>query len=67
MPCTSKKDEFSVPKGGGPFSIQKFILQIFAIIDNTSVMNFGKICNMISENKGGGCHCKNSETALSQL
>ena len=27
---------------GGQFSIQKFILQIFAIIDDTSVMNFGK-------------------------
>ena len=30
-------------KGGvGSFSIQKFMLQIFAIIDDTSVMNFGK-------------------------
>ena len=27
---------------GGSFSIQKIILQIFAIIDDTSVMNFGK-------------------------
>ena len=27
---------------GGSFSIQKFILQIFAIIDDTLVMNFGK-------------------------
>ena len=26
----------------GSFSIQKFVLQIFAIIDDTSVMNFGK-------------------------
>ena len=32
-----------VPKGGvGSFSIQKFILQICAIIDDTSVMNFRK-------------------------
>ena len=31
-PRTSKTDEFS---------IQKFILQFFAIIDDTSVMNFG--------------------------
>ena len=30
-------------KGGGSFSIQKFILQIFAIIDDTLVMNFRKI------------------------
>ena len=29
--------------GEGSFLIQKFILQIFAIIDDTSVMNFGKI------------------------
>ena len=29
--------------GGGSISIQKFILQVFAIIDDTSVMNFGKI------------------------
>ena len=28
--------------GVGSFSIQKFILQIFAIIDDTSVMNFRK-------------------------
>ena len=28
--------------GGGSFSIQKFKLQISAIIDDTSVMNFGK-------------------------
>ena len=28
--------------GGGSFSIQKFMLQIFAIIDDTSVMNFRK-------------------------
>ena len=40
----TKADEFSekFQGGGGSFSIQKFILQIFAIIDNTSVMNFGK-------------------------
>ena len=31
-----------ISEAGGSFSIQKFILQIFAIIDNTSVMNFGK-------------------------
>ena len=31
-------------EGGGDHSIQKFILQIFAIIDITLVMNFGKIC-----------------------
>ena len=37
-------DEFSekFQRGGGSFSIQKFILQIFAIIDDTSVMNFRK-------------------------
>ena len=28
--------------GGGSFSIHKFILQIFAIIDDTPVMNFGE-------------------------
>ena len=28
--------------GGGSFSIQKFMLQIFAIIDDTSVINFRK-------------------------
>ena len=27
---------------GGPLSIQKIMLQIFAIIDDTSVMNFVK-------------------------
>ena len=32
----------SSKRGGGSFSIQKFILQIFAIIDDTSVMNFRK-------------------------
>ena len=43
-PSPSKTDEFSekFQRGGGSFSIQKFILQIFAIIDDTSVMNFGK-------------------------
>ena len=34
-PRTSKMDQFSG-------KIQKFILQIFAILDDTSVMNFGK-------------------------
>ena len=28
--------------GRGPFQIQKFIMQIFAIIDETKVMNFAK-------------------------
>ena len=46
MPNNSKTDEFSifrkVRRGGGSFSIQKFILQIFAIIDDTPVMNFGE-------------------------
>ena len=32
----------SSERGGGSFSIQKFMLQIFAIIDDTSVMNFRK-------------------------
>ena len=41
-------------RGGGSFSIQKFIWQIFAIIDDTSVMNFGKNCNMIFRKWGGG-------------
>ena len=38
-------DEFSEKfqkGGGGAFLIQKFMLQIFAIIDDTSVMNFRK-------------------------
>ena len=30
------------PRGGGSFSIQKFMLLIFAIIDDTSVMHFRK-------------------------
>ena len=42
MPTSSKTDEFSEKGGGGPFSIQKFMLQIFAIIDDTSDLNFGK-------------------------
>ena len=45
MPRNTKTDEFSEELrrvGGGSFSIQKSILQIFAIIDNTSVMNFRK-------------------------
>ena len=45
-PTPSKTDEFSEKFqrvwGGGSFSIQKFMLQIFAIIDDTSVMNFRK-------------------------
>ena len=44
-PAPSKTDEFSEKFqrwGGGSFSIQKFMLQIFAIIDDTSVMNFGE-------------------------
>ena len=37
-----KTDEFSEKfRGGGSFPIQKFMLQIFAIIKGTSVMNFG--------------------------
>ena len=32
----------SSERGGGSFLIQKFMLQIFAIIRGTSVMNFGK-------------------------
>ena len=41
---TSKTDEFleKFRRGGVSFSIQKFMLQIFAIIKGTSVMNFGK-------------------------
>ena len=39
----------------GSFSIQKFILQIFAIINVTSVMNSGKkIALRFSKNEGGG-------------
>ena len=42
----TKTDEFSekFPRGGGggSFSIQKFILQISAIINSTYVMNSGK-------------------------
>ena len=38
----------SVKGGGGSFSIQKFILQIFANIDDTLVMNFGKNSNQRS-------------------
>ena len=44
-----------VPKGGGSFSIQKFILQIFAIIDDTLVMNFRKNLQYdFPKNEGGG-------------
>ena len=42
-------------KGGGSFSIQKFILQIFAIIDDTLVMNFRKNLQYdFPKNEGGG-------------
>ena len=39
----TKTDEFfeKFRRGGGSFPIQKFILQIFAIIKTTLVMNFG--------------------------
>ena len=50
-------DEFSekFQKGGGSFSIQKFILQIFAIIDDTLVMNFRKNLQYdFPKNEGGG-------------
>ena len=50
-------DEFSekFQRGGGSFSIQKFILQIFAIIDDTSVMNFRKNLQYnFPKNEGGG-------------
>ena len=41
--------------GGGSFSIQKFILQIFAIIDDTLVMNFRKNLQYdFPKNEGGG-------------
>ena len=40
----SKSDEFleKFQKGGGSFPIQKFMLQIFAIINASSVMYSGK-------------------------
>ena len=41
----SKTDEFLEKfrrGGGGSFPIQKFMLEIFAILKGTSVMNFGK-------------------------
>ena len=50
-------DEFSekFQRGGGSFSIQKFILQIFAIIDDTLVMNFRKNLQYdFPKNEGGG-------------
>ena len=41
--------------GGGSFSIQKFMLQIFAIIDDTSVMNFRKkLQHNFPTMRGGG-------------
>ena len=45
-----------VPRGGGgSFSIQKFMLQIFAIIDDTSVMNFRKnLQHNFPKMRGGG-------------
>ena len=44
-----------VKKGGGSFSIQKFMLQIFAIIDDTLVMNFRKNLQYdFPKNEGGG-------------
>ena len=49
----------SSERGGGSFSIQKFTLQIFAIIDNISVMNFRKKSQYnfpkMSGGGGGGC------------
>ena len=46
VPLPNRMNFWNISKGegggGGSFSIQKFMLQIFAIIDNTSVMNFGK-------------------------
>ena len=56
-PTPSKTDEFSekFQRGGGSFSIQKFMLQIFAIIDDTSVMNFRKnLQHNFPKNEGGG-------------
>ena len=44
-----------VPKGGGSFPIQKFILQIFAIINGTLVMNSGKNLQYnFPKTRGGG-------------
>ena len=43
-PVPSKTDEFSEKfrtGEGGSFPVQKFMLQIFAIIKGTSVVNFG--------------------------
>ena len=44
MPNNTKTDEFldKFRRGWGSFLIIKFIMQIFAITDDTSVMNFGK-------------------------
>ena len=45
----------SSKRGGGSFPIQKFILQIFAIIDDTSVMNFRKkLQHNFPKMRGGG-------------
>ena len=52
-----KPDEFSekFQKGGGSFPIQKFILQIFAIINGTLVMNSGKNLQYdFPKTRGGG-------------
>ena len=57
MPTSPKTDEFSekFQRGGGSFSIQKFMLQIFAILDDTSVMNFGKnLQHNFPKMRGGG-------------
>ena len=41
--------------GGGSFSFQQFMLQIFAIIADTSVLNFRKNLQLnFFENDGGG-------------
>ena len=52
MHSPSKTEKFQ--RGRGSFSIQKFMLQIFAIIDDTSVMNFRKNCNITFRKWGGG-------------
>ena len=41
-------------KGGGSFPIQKSILEIFANIDDISVMNSGKTAIQLSKNEEGG-------------
>ena len=45
----------SSKRGGGSFPIQKFILQIFAIINGTLVMNSGKNLQYnFPKTRGGG-------------